>query len=182
MRIWTVYIRDLNNRDKIRTFNIFEHFGFREDTERYLKKYKNKEEFAEHLKRSLMYYFWAKFEWETVVTTFPPYISVTELERLNTEREQTLKERNREPYMLNVNLNSGEKIDVYNQVMNNWDVFLDYVWNSKIRRPRRVEWDENSVPFCNVCPKCGLVIDRTAIKNNSGKLHFCPNCGNSMKN
>jgi hypothetical protein len=25
----------------------------------------------------------------------------------------------------------GRTIDIYDQVMNNWDAFIDYVWNSK---------------------------------------------------
>lgn len=41
-------------------------------------------------------------------------------------------------------------------------------------------WDEDEYPFCNVCMECGLVIDRTCIKRNSGKLNFCPNCGAMM--
>lgn len=149
---WYTYYHDWNGR-VLKTFNIFNHPSFRKDVEGYLKKYKDKEEFAEKLKSSLMYFYWSKVEWEIVIA---PWVRSRDTESI--------------------------KIDVYDQVMNNWDVFLDYVWNSKTHKPRRAEWDENSVPFCNVCPKCGLVIDRTAIKNNSGKLHFCPNCGNSMKN
>ena len=42
------------------------------------------------------------------------------------------------------------------------------------------EWNEGEYPFCNVCMECGLVIDRTCIKNNSGKLNYCPNCGAKM--
>lgn len=42
------------------------------------------------------------------------------------------------------------------------------------------EWDEDEYPFCNVCMECGLIIDRTCIKYNSGKLNFCPNCGAIM--
>lgn len=41
-------------------------------------------------------------------------------------------------------------------------------------------WNEEKYPFCNVCMNCGLVIDRTCIKYNSGKLNFCPNCGVRM--
>lgn len=42
------------------------------------------------------------------------------------------------------------------------------------------EWDEDVYPFCNVCKECGVVIDRTCIKYNSGKLNYCTNCGAKM--
>ena len=46
---------------------------------------------------------------------------------------------------------------------------------------RHGAWDENKYPFCNVCQDCRLIIDRTCIKRNSGKLNFCPNCGADMR-
>jgi hypothetical protein len=42
------------------------------------------------------------------------------------------------------------------------------------------EWNEEKYTFCNVCTVCRLVIDRTCIKMNSGKLNYCPNCGAKM--
>jgi DNA-directed RNA polymerase specialized sigma subunit len=137
---WVVYCSDIN-RNEIKTFNIFNHSRFREDVEKYLKKYKDKEEFAEHLKRSLMYHFWSKCEWEVVITDWVPHITMKELDRLNAEREKTSREYGRDPYTLYVNPEVAEKIDVYEQVMNNWEIFLDYVWNSKIHRPRKKKTD-----------------------------------------
>jgi hypothetical protein len=43
------------------------------------------------------------------------------------------------------------------------------------------EWDDNIIGFCNVCLECGAIVERTAIKNNSGKLNYCPNCGADMR-
>ena len=133
---WVVYCHSFNNKE-IKTFNIFEHSRLCEEIEKHFKKYKNKDEFAEHLKHSLMYYYWSKCEWETVITEWVPHITIEELNRLNAEREKTLKEYNREPYSLYVNPKVAIKIDVYDQIMNNWEIFLDYVWNSKIHRPRK---------------------------------------------
>ena len=137
---WNVYCGDINGK-KIKIFNIFEHNRFCEDIERYFKKYKNKDEFAAHLRHSLMYYYWSKCEWEVVVTEWVPHITIKELDRLNAEREKTLKEYNREPYSLYVNPDVAIKIDVYDQIVNNWEIFLDYVWNSKIHRPRKKKID-----------------------------------------
>ena len=104
---WYVYYHSINAQ-AIKTYNIFNHCGFVKDIEKYFKKYKNKDEFAEKLKSSLMYYFWSKAEWEVLISPWCGGRNTKEI-----------------------------KIDVYDQVMNNWDVFVDYVWNSKIHRPRK---------------------------------------------
>ena len=83
------------------------------------------------MRRHLFYYYRSKCEWEVVITSWVPHITISELNRLNEERERTLKEHNREPYSLYVNPDVGEKIDVYEQVMLNWNLFLDYVWSHK---------------------------------------------------
>ena len=83
------------------------------------------------LRGHLFYYYGSKCEWELVITSWVPYITISELNRLNEEREKTLKKYNIEPYRLCVNPDVGEKIDVYEQVMLNWDLFLDYVWSHK---------------------------------------------------
>ena len=45
---------------------------------------------------------------------------------------------------------------------------------------RRGEWNDNIIGFCNVCMECGAIVERTAIKNRSGELNYCPNCGAKM--
>ena len=98
---WNVYCDDFNER-KIRIFNVFNHHGVIEDLKKFVKKYKTKEEFCEHLRTTIMYYYWSKCEWEIVLTSFPERQDYTE-----------------------------EKIDVYDQLMLNWDKFCDYVWDNK---------------------------------------------------
>ena len=49
------------------------------------------------------------------------------------------------------------------------------------RKQSEGEWREDIIAFCNVCSSCGAKVDRYAIKCNSGKLHYCPNCGAKMK-
>jgi hypothetical protein len=85
-----------------------------------------------------MYYFWSKYEYEVVVTTFPPYITMDELDNLNKEREAHKEKYGRDYVIINVNPDTGAKIDIYAQVMNNWDVFLDYVWSSKRHREKKI--------------------------------------------
>lgn len=100
---WNVYVYN-HNKQKIEPFNIFEHRSFNEYVNRHLSEYSDKLEFAEQLKSELRYYFWAKAEWEVAVA---PWVGG--------DREQ-----------------DAIKLDVYNQVVNNFEVFLDYVWNHKV--------------------------------------------------
>ena len=60
-----------------------------------------------------------------------PHIDMKELDRLNTEKEKEIEKYGKEPYMLEVRPDIYEKIDVYQQVMNNFDIFVDYVWGFK---------------------------------------------------
>lgn len=127
---WNVYYHDFNRRT-IEKWNIFKHGRFAEDVKKNLKKCETKEEFTEMLRRNLFYYFGCKAEYEVVITSWVPHITTSELNRLNTEYEKTLKEYGREPYRLYINPDVGEKVDIYSQVVLNWNVFVDYVWSHK---------------------------------------------------
>jgi len=98
---WNVYYYNVN-KQKIETYNIFEHGSFVYYIEEAIKEYNDKESFAEQLKRELRYYFWSKAEWEIIIS---PWCG---------------------------NKNPDEiKIDVYDQVMLNWNIFVDYVWENR---------------------------------------------------
>lgn len=107
---WNVYISDFNEK-RIETYNIFLHYSFMADCQKIVKKYVKIEKsegtfdrcaFAEEVRRSLMYYFWSKCEWEIILSHWPPRKDARE-----------------------------EKIDVYDQVRLNWDTFIDYLWSNK---------------------------------------------------
>lgn len=89
------------NRKKIEVFNIFNHGRFREDFNKLCKESEDKEYFSQRLKLNLMYYFWAKCEYELLIS---PWIG---------------------------DENVHKKIDIYSQVMNNWEHFLEYCWSWK---------------------------------------------------
>ena len=99
--IWNVYHHNFN-LDTIELINIFNHAGFRREVNNALKEISDKERFSEELRSLLMYYYWSKCEYEIVISAF-------------------VGSRN----------NVSKKIDIYSQVMSNWSVFLDYVWNHK---------------------------------------------------
>ena len=101
MLTWNVYYNNFNSKT-IEFFNIFKHSYFVNDCVYNLKHNKDKDSFAKQLKKDLMYYFWSRAEWEIILSDWPPS---------NTFREK--------------------KIDVFDQVMLNWDIFVDYIWNNK---------------------------------------------------
>ena len=113
--VWNVFYHDVN-ADRIEMFNIFKHGGLMEDLRKHYKKCKTKEQFSEELRRSLMYYFWSKCEWEVLIT---PWCGSRK--------------------------NESIKVDVYWQIQNNWEPFLDYVWNAKKRRKTQPQ-DDGSNP------------------------------------
>lgn len=100
---------------------MFKHSSFNDDVIELLKnKGLSREEFEEQLRKDIAYYFWSKSEHEIVITSFPPYVSKEELERLNSEDVK---------YRTYVNLEVDKKVDIYEQLRLNWDAFLGYVWN-----------------------------------------------------
>lgn len=95
------------------------------------KKFKdNFEAFADHIKNWLQYCFWSKSEYETVITSWPPYVDAEEVDRLIKEKADSLKKYGHF-YRDSVCLTVGYKIDIYTQIMMNWDRFIDYIWNNK---------------------------------------------------
>lgn len=110
MMTWNVYMGNFNS-GRIETYNIFRNAAFREDCQKIVKKYRktfkadgtfDRKTFAEEIRRELMYYFWSKYEWEVIIDHWP-----------------------------HSDQRHAEKVDVYDQVMLNWDIFLDYIWTNR---------------------------------------------------
>ena len=98
---WNVWRHNINS-GLIEIWNIFEHYNFNKDTIRDLRDFNDKEEFSRHLQSNLMYYFWCKSEYEIILS---PWCRGSKDE--------------------------DKKIDIYMQVMANWNKFVDYVWSFK---------------------------------------------------
>ena len=111
---WYVIIENVNAK-KIEKYNIFNHASFLNDCDKAWKdNHKDHEngfaKFEESVRRSMMYYFWSKCEWEVIVSGFPPSRKFHDA-----------------------------KIDVYEQVYINWDKFINYLWRYyKYDPPKRV--------------------------------------------
>lgn len=89
------------NSKQLKTFNVFEHYAFNNEVQQLLKNSYGKDDFSKSLNMTVMYYFWSKAEWEIEIV---PWLDNTKV---------------------------GIKIDVYDQITNNWEHFVDYIWNYK---------------------------------------------------
>lgn len=134
---YNVYYNNFNSKE-IEVFNIFDHGLFYERAYKAKLKYKDDfEKFAEEIKRWLMYCFWSKSEYEVIITSWPPYVSGEEIDRLTETKKKQLEEYQRF-YRESARLECGSKIDIYDQVMLNWDIFIKYVWdNRKLLKKRK---------------------------------------------
>lgn len=107
---WNVFVHDFNGR-KIKTYNIFNHYTLCKQLAKVARQRKKgedgkrhvitKEEFIKELRGWCKYCFWSKAEWEIIVG---PWVC------RNFDEE-------------------AMKIDVFDQIELNFDVFADYVWD-----------------------------------------------------
>ena len=96
---WYVIIENVNAK-KIEEYNIFNHARFLNDCNDIYENYNDDfETFEKAIENVTRYYFWAKCEWEIIISGFPP------CDRFK-----------------------DEKIDVFKQVKLNWDIFINYLW------------------------------------------------------
>lgn len=141
--VWNVFREDFNSREIV-VYNIFQHIAFYDAVKQIAKKRPDKETFANKVGNELSYYFWSKSEYEVIVTSWPAYIDRVELCRL-TDTHEKFKDQPT-PYKININPEVGEKIDIYTQVVMNWNQFIDYSYKIFVENlpviARRVKKDE----------------------------------------
>lgn len=124
---WFV-IRFDQNKEKMYDYNIFQHRSFCEIVKNTFELYKNDPvAFKDNLRKCVLYFFWAKCEYEIILSEWPPRGD---------------------------GKNRSEKIDIYKQVVKNFALFADYVWTSlksksiltESVKPERVEqWHVSKV-------------------------------------
>ena len=101
---YNVWVYNIN-KQKIEKYNVFYHCGFYREVENLLKNDRlSIEDFSEKVKMQAMYYFWSKTEWEIVIR---PWCGCRDVEK------------------------AAKKIDVYDQLIINWNNFIKYIWNNK---------------------------------------------------
>ena len=127
---WYVFYQDTNNQE-ITKFNIFQHRPFKQSVEELLVYNITKEEFAEQLAHKLRYYFWRRCEYEIVITSGPLYLTKETLIEANKNYLKDCEKWGREPYRISIAPDVAKKVDIYEQIMLNWETFVDYIWMFK---------------------------------------------------
>lgn len=152
-----VYNENINGK-KIEKYNIFTHAYFVKDLTKMFKNNKkeqdkyNKEnnlsglithkqanEFKKYienfedkqLRNICQYHFWAKCEYEIVLTTWTPSIEREELLRLINEDKEHIEKWGSPAYRYTSNLSACEEIDVFDQLQLNWQIFKQYIFENE---------------------------------------------------
>ena len=63
---WNVFYYGFNAKE-FKVSNVFNHGRYKEEVEELLHKCTNMEDFSDKLRSVTIYYFWCKYEWETVI-------------------------------------------------------------------------------------------------------------------
>lgn len=98
--VWNVYMEDFNERI-IKVFNVFQHYTFYNELAMLIKKWRRDKDTAaleKEVRSWAMYCFWSKCEYEISLVSW-----------INRERAKEMK------------------IDIYDQLMLNWDSFFKYI-------------------------------------------------------
>ena len=154
---WNVYNEDVN-KGEIEIYNIFNHTHFvkslvdmfknsKKEEKRYNKEnnlsglitHKQANDFKKHienfedkqLRNICQYYFWAKCEYELILTDWPTSIAREEIYRLVNEDQEYFNKYGTYPYRFTPNLCVGKKIDIYEQLKLNWEQFKKYVFDNE---------------------------------------------------
>mgnify|MGYP003298440321 CR=1 FL=1 len=139
---WKVLEFDCNAQE-IKYYDILK---YREDDIKKMKKKSaTKEEFAELLKREMMYRFWSKCEWELVIEIteddrvwLNPWAGCRESEKVRidvTDREDYDWKGFAYAY-IDTCYENTKKIDVWDQLWFMWQDFVDYCWYTRLKYER----------------------------------------------
>ena len=150
---WLVYHYNFN-ANKIETYNVLSGKIFLEEIKKIMVKHRDKDrsEFAEALKRKMMYHFWSRCEWEVIIEVTEdnrifliPWVGCREPDEAKIDvtddtgfdwRGFAGKHINQQIYK------TKAKIDVYDQLNYKWEEFVDYILNSGLYRPRKRQSEE----------------------------------------
>ena len=137
---WNVYRYNCNS-NKIEQYNIFEHGSFDKYLKKAYKECKAKEEFAERIKSELRYCFWSKSQHELIIEItednrifLNPWVGCRNPEEIKID---VTDDTNFDWHSFSAHHTEKQiyknkaKIDIFDQVVWNWEEFVDYAWNNR---------------------------------------------------
>lgn len=133
------------NKQIIQDFNVLK--NYEEWIKKQKKKCATKDEFAEVLKREMMWRFWSKCEWELIVSIdnedniwLSPWVGCRNIDevKINVTNDNTFNWRDFAEKHISSQIYTNEaKIDVYDQINWNWKEFVDYIWYTRLKYERK---------------------------------------------
>lgn len=88
--------------------------------------------FAKQVQMAIQHEYWARSEYEIIVTEWPTSFTEEELDRMKGEIAEHKKQYPDSKYARAYpRFDKAEKIDVYDQIMMNWDAFINYLWDNR---------------------------------------------------
>lgn len=129
MLSWNVFWEDFNKREIV-YYDIFKSGHWEKKAKELKKEYPEFEDWSKEFKAELMYQYWSRSEYEVIITSWPPYIDIEEIDKLQQEVENREKVWGSKILRINPRLTTTRKIDIFEQLNMNWEVFANYVWNN----------------------------------------------------
>lgn len=137
------------NANKITYYDVLK---YREDFVKKLKKKcATKEEFAEKMRREMMYYYWSKAEVETIIEIdddnhiwLGPLVGFRDPENVRidvTDRTDFDWKGFAAKHIGSQIYKNRAKIDVYSQLEYVWDDFITYLWTT------RLKWERDAAKY-----------------------------------
>lgn len=140
---WLVTEFDVNKQ----TIEYYDILKYREDEIKKMKKKSTtKEEFAELLKREMMWRFWSKCEHELIIERAEDgNIWLIPWAGCRDEQKTKICVTDRDDYdwkgfadkYIDTRYGNKEKVDTYDQLSYVWDEFVNYVWNYRHKYQRK---------------------------------------------
>lgn len=129
MLSWKVFWEDFNKKEIV-YYDIFKSGYWEKKAKELKKKHPKFEEWTTAFRIQLKSQYWSRSEYEVVITSWAPYIKIEEIDRLQKEINEREKTWGNKPLCLNPRLTVERKIDIFEQLDMNWEVFVNYVWNN----------------------------------------------------
>lgn len=129
MLSYKVFFEDFNKKEIV-NYDIFKG-GHWEKVACELKKvFPNRKEWENHFRTKLMSQYWSRSEYEFIATSWPPYIETDKVDEMKREIKEYTEKWGNPLYRIVSPLITTRKIDIFEQIDMNWDVFADYVWRN----------------------------------------------------